>query len=114
MNFKSYLPYILAISAFIIISIIYFSPAFDGYSVSQHDIQQYKGMSKEIKDHRETYGEEPLWTNSMFGGMPATQISVIYNSNLIGKIHKIIQLGLPQPVNYLFLYFIGFLFCYCV
>lgn len=108
MNIKSYLPYITAVLAFIIISIVYFNPAVNGYSVSQHDIQQHKGMSKEIKDHRETYGEEPLWTNSMFGGMPATQISVIYNSNLIGKIHKIIQLGLPQPVNYLFLYFIGF------
>lgn len=108
MNLKSYLPYVLAVSAFIIISIVYFNPAVNGFSVSQHDIQQYKGMSKEIKDHRETYGEEPLWTNSMFGGMPATQISVIYNSNLIGKIHKIVQLGLPQPVNYLFLYFIGF------
>ncbi|MDG2343282.1 MAG: hypothetical protein P8L23_01770 [Flavobacteriales bacterium] len=108
MNFKSYLPYITAVLAFIIISIVYFNPAVNGYSVSQHDIQQHKGMSKEIKDHRETYGEEPLWTNSMFGGMPATQISVIYNSNLIGKIHKIIQLGLPQHVNYLFLYFIGF------
>ena len=108
MNFKPYLPYITAVLAFIIISIVYFNPAVNGYSVSQHDIQQHKGMSKEIKDHRETYGEEPLWTNSMFGGMPATQISVIYNSNLIGKIHKVIQLGLPQPVNYLFLYFIGF------
>ena len=91
MNFKSYLPYITAVLAFIIISIVYFNPAVSGFSVSQHDIQQHKGMSKEIKDHRETYEEEPLWTNSMFGGMPATQISVIYNSNLIGKIHKIIN-----------------------
>ena len=40
-------------------------------------------MSKEIKDHRSDYDEEPLWTNSMFGGMPAYQISVKYPNNIL-------------------------------
>jgi len=68
----------------------------------------FKGMSKEIADFRESTGEEALWTNSMFGGMPAWQISVQYNSNLMKYVDKVVTLGLPYPANYVFLYFLGF------
>jgi len=102
------LPHVVAICVFIGISMAYFYPAMQGNMLKSHDINMHKGMSKEVFDHREEYGEEPLWTNSAFGGMPATQISVVYNSNLIGKLHRVFQLGLPHPINYLFLYMIGF------
>ena len=39
------------------------------------DIKHHKGMSKEVVDFRNEAGEEALWTNSMFSGMPAYQIS---------------------------------------
>ena len=70
------------LAAFIIVAVAYFSPQFDGYGLKQHDIEQFKGMSNEIVHHREVTGEEPLWTNSMFGGMPATQISILYSGNV--------------------------------
>ena len=65
-------------------------------------------MSKEIKDHRAEYGDEPLWTNSMFSGMPAYQISVIYSANLVKHIDKLFQAFLPRPAGFVFLYLIGF------
>ena len=65
-------------------------------------------MSKEITDHRENYNEEPLWTNSMFGGMPAYQISTKYNANLVKKIDNLFQGFLPRPAGLVFLYLIGF------
>jgi hypothetical protein len=66
-------------------------------------------MSKEIQDFRaKTNGEEPLWTNSMFGGMPAYQISVIYHGNLLKYVNSILMLGLPHPAGYVFLYMLGF------
>jgi hypothetical protein len=65
-------------------------------------------MSKEISDYRESSGEEALWTNSLFSGMPAYQISVKYSSNLVRYIDKIISLGFPRPANLLFLYLLGF------
>ncbi|MDZ7741839.1 MAG: hypothetical protein U5Q03_08850 [Bacteroidota bacterium] len=68
----------------------------------------YKGMSKEIVDYREKTGEEALWTNSMFGGMPAYQISVKYKANLFSYIDDVLMLGLPRPAGYVFLYFLGF------
>ena len=48
----------------------------------QSDIANFQGASKEIVDFREQTGEEALWTNSMFGGMPAYQISVKYTGNM--------------------------------
>lgn len=73
----------IAIALFFIVAYSYFSPQFNGYGLKQHDIEQYKGMANEIKQYREQSGEEPLWTNSMFGGMPAAQINVIYSGNLL-------------------------------
>ena len=76
-------------------------------SLKQDDINNHKGVAKEIRDHRAEYGEEPLWTNALFGGMPATQVSVVHSANLMNYLHKIITLGLPHPINYLFLYLLG-------
>ncbi len=107
-SIKKYLPFIAALLIFLSLTFVYFSPLFEGKKLNQHDILQWKGMSKEVVDYREKTGEEPLWTNSMFGGMPAWQISVKYSSNLIKKVDQILKLGLPTPANTLFLYFLGF------
>ena len=102
------LPYVVAILVFLAITMVYFSPVLEGKKLKQHDITMFKGMSKEISDFRAKTGEEPLWTNSMFGGMPAWQISVQYKANLMRYIDKILMLGLPGPANLVFLYFLGF------
>jgi hypothetical protein len=107
-NFKNYLPHGLAIVIFAIITIIYFKPLFSGKVLSQSDINQHKGMSKEIVDYRNTHHSEPLWTNSMFGGMPAYQISTLYPGNWIGKLDNAFKLYIPLPAGYLFLYCLGF------
>ncbi len=104
---KSLLPHVIALGIFLIISISYFHPALDGYVIKSHDVNTYKGMSKELLDFRVENGQEALWTNSMFGGMPATQISVKQNKFAI-VLHKVIQLGLPYPISVLWLYLLGF------
>lgn len=106
--FKKYLPYIAAVAAFIIITLIYFKPLLSGKEISQHDIMQAKGMSKEIGDFRAKENAEPLWTNSMFGGMPAYQVSTLYPGNWIGKLDQAFKLFLPHPSGYIFLCFVGF------
>jgi len=101
-------PYLVAIFVFIGITLVYFSPLLEGKKLKQHDIAMFKGMSKEIVDFRESTGQEALWTNSMFGGMPAWQISVKYTGNLMRYVDRMITLGLPYPANFVFLYFLGF------
>jgi hypothetical protein len=64
-------------------------------------------MSKEIVDHRKAYGEEPLWTNSMFAGMPAYLVSTQYKSNLLRTLHYGITLNEFRPVSFIFLYMVG-------
>ena len=105
---KFILPHLVAIAAFLVLSSVFFSPLFDGYSLKQSDIRQFQGMSKEIADYNFVNGELPLWTNSMFGGMPSYQIAVEHNANWLTYIDQAIKLGLPRPVGILFISMLGF------
>jgi hypothetical protein len=106
--FKKYIPHIIALTIFAIVTLIYFKPLLSGKVLRQDDIARHKGMSKEIADYRAENKSEPLWTNSMFGGMPAYQISTVYPKNWIGKLDNVFKLFIPLPAGYVFLYFLGF------
>ena len=110
LELKKLIPHISAVVLFVLISLIYLSPVLEGKKIDQQDIRQFTGMSKEIVDHRAEYDEEPLWTNSMFSGMPAYQISVLYKKNLISYCSKLFKLYLPGPAGTVFLYLLGFYF----
>ncbi len=101
-------PYLAAVLLFMILSVAYVSPVLEGHRLVQTDIANWMGMAREIMDFREDTGEEALWTNSMFGGMPAFQISVIWANNIAGFFHDIMTLWLPRPADMIFLYFAGF------
>lgn len=112
---KKLLPHFIVLIGMAVVSLAYMSPALEGKKVWQSDIVHFKGMAKEIVDFREAHdGEEPLWTNSMFGGMPAYQVSVLYPSNWSKTILKILDFGLPRPANYLFLLMAGAYFMFIV
>ncbi len=105
---KKYLQYIFPVIIFFFLSIAYFVPdILEGKKINQHDIMQYRGMSKEISDFRTTYGKEPLWTNSMFVGMPAYLVSTQYRGNLLQYVHRIFTLYDFRPVSFIFIYLIG-------
>jgi len=101
------LPHILIVGLFLLITIIYFYPVLEGKRLSANDNTVYLSASKEITDHREKFGEEPLWTNSMFGGMPAYLISTLYPGNLIVHIDNILKI-FKIPVAAIFLTMVGF------
>lgn len=107
-NYKAYLPHAIAIAVFAIITLIYFKPLLQGKELRQHDIAMHRGMSKEIADYREKHHAEPLWTNSMFGGMPAYQVSTKYPGNWLDAFEALFKLYLPHPGGYLFLCCLGF------
>lgn len=93
---------------FFIATFAYFQPQFNGYLLDQHDIKEFRGMSKETIHYRNTTGDEPLWTNSMFGGMPTYQISVDHHGNWIKKSSQIMRLWMVSPAGYFFAYLLGF------
>lgn len=105
---KKVVSVIVAIIAFAAITLIYFSPILEGKRIKQHDIEMHKGMSQEIVNYRNETGEQTLWTNSMFGGMPAWNIGVSQNSNLMNHVNKILNLGFPHPIGSVFISMLGF------
>jgi hypothetical protein len=112
MDFKKYLPHLTAFGIFLALLIVFFKPiVFEKKSISQSDIENYVGMSKEIKDYRAAHpDDEPLWTNSMFGGMPAYQISVEYHSNWINKIQRGFVAVFGSPITIFLVNMVGFYF----
>ena len=107
-DFKKLLPHIIVVASFLAITLVYFSPVLKGYKLIQGDIKNYKGMSKEIADYREKTGDEALWTNSMFGGMPAYLVPFRKKGNLMNDVDKAMSIWMDPPVKQLFLYLIGF------
>ena len=110
---KEIIPHIFALLVFVTLTGIYFAPMFEGKKIYQGDIVNHKGMSKELVDYHAETGELSFWTNRMFGGMPATQISVVYKSNILRHVNKVLQLGLPHPINVFFIYMIGLYIFLC-
>jgi hypothetical protein len=106
---KQLMPHLIALVIFVLVCVVFFAPVFfEGKSISQHDIMQAEGGSKEIRDFREKTGEESLWTNSMFGGMPSYLVGVKYNGDLIRPIQQLISIGIPYPVSLVFVALVSF------
>lgn len=98
----------LCIVVFALITLVYFSPVMQGKRLKQHDIEMYKGMSQEIVDYKAQTGEQSLWTNSMFGGMPAWNIGVPQNSNMMTYVGRVLSVGFPHPIGAVFISMLGF------
>ena len=110
-NFKKILPHLIAIAVFLIVALVYCKPSLQGKVVEQHDTQGWRGMSQQSVEFNDKYGYYPLWTNSMFAGMPAYQIFLDARTHvLVGYVGNVITLGLPKPVSFFFLACICFYF----
>ena len=110
MNFDKtkFLPHLIVLLIFMILTGGYFSPLFMGEKIYQGDIVNYKGMSQELIEFRSETGEEALWTNRMFGGMPAYQISHQTPSNLTRYADKILRFNFPKEASFVLIALIGF------
>jgi uncharacterized membrane protein YfhO len=109
--FKSALPHIIAVAIFAIVAIIYCKPALEGKVLQQSDITQWKGMAQDAFSYKEKYGYTPLWSNSMFGGMPAYQTTGVGGFEYsVGWIDQLLTLGLAEPISLFFLASICFYF----
>ncbi len=108
---RSVVTFVVSILAFAAISWIYFYPSdVNGDVLQQNDVLQGAANGQEAKIYNESHnGEVTRWTNSLFGGMPTFQIAPSYDSNsMINKIGKVLTLGFPEPVSWVFLLMLGF------
>ena len=99
MNYKKFLPDVLAILFFVAISMIYFlGPIRDGKVLAGHDHDAAIGS-----------GERTRWTNTLFSGMPTYQMSPSYSStDKLSTLESFYRLGLPTVASYVFMMLLGF------
>ena len=107
---KKFLPDLIAILAFIVISFIYFFPATtEDRILFQHDTVAGAGAGQEAKEYYERTGERTRWTNALFGGMPTYQMSPSYDSTEpLTFVQKVYHLFLPNYVWLTFIMMLGF------
>lgn len=107
---KKFLPDLIAILTFIVISFIYFFPAItEDRILFQHDTVAGAGAGQEAKEYYERTGERTRWTNALFGGMPTYQMSPSYDSTEpLTFVQKVYHLFLPNYVWLTFIMMLGF------
>ena len=106
-DFKKILPYVGIILTFLCISYAFTPQVLKGKVVNQSDISSWKGMAHEIIEYNENNpNDRALWTNSMFGGMPATSISVVYEGDYTQPLYNALFWG-ARPASYFFLCMVG-------
>jgi hypothetical protein len=109
--FRPLIPHAIAVVVFLLIAVIYCKPAFDHKALSQSDVSQWKATAQNSFQYKETHGHFPLWTEGVFGGMPAYQIAM--ESGLPepqGIVNNMLMLGLKKPASFFFLACICFYF----
>jgi hypothetical protein len=102
------LPHAVAIIVFLVIANLFFSGINEEYGLKQPDIEKVMGMSKELSDYRLMNGDESLWSNNMFGGMPGYQTNVMYPSNWVRPIDKFLKWGTDPAIGSLYMCMFGF------
>lgn len=110
-HLSSILPHFIAIVTFLVVAVFYGKPVLNGLELHQPDNIQWKAMAHSSVEFNEKYGRFPLWTNNLFSGMPAYQISMDSQITVTPNIfYDIFTLYLPKPISFFFLACICFYF----
>src|ERR1700753_3610012 len=102
--YKPFLPHAIAVGIFLLVSFLFCQPAFQHKTLNQYDNDQWKAMAHSSYVYRDAHGHFPLWTQSMFSGMPAYQIAM--DAPALSPqylVYTILTLHLPDPANFFFL-----------
>ncbi len=101
-DFKKFRPHLLIILGFAVLSLLYCYPQLQGKVLSQSDEIHWKAMAHEGMEWHKNTGENVLWTNSMFGGMPTYTFYVPVGDNYVSFIQTAVEL-LGKPAYFFFL-----------
>lgn len=99
---------VVPVVLFFVVAAGYFAPQFAGEELPQHDVMQYRGMTRDIELNREAFGEDPQWTGRMFGGMPAYLINVAYPAQIVKRTVGQIVKAIDTPAGFLFFSMLAF------
>ncbi|HWZ05095.1 MAG TPA: YfhO family protein [Mucilaginibacter sp.] len=111
--FKRNGTHFLIAAILLVICLAYFTPAFQGKTLGQVDVIGAQSTQKEINDYR-AKDTTILWTNQIFGGMPAYQIWAPYPNNVASFIVKTLIAAFPNPIYDVLLLLFGTYFLFIV
>ncbi|WP_214072378.1 YfhO family protein [Mucilaginibacter sp. dw_454] len=98
---------------FFVLCFVYFAPAFQGKVLGQGDVLGAQSTTKEIMDYR-ARDTTILWTNQIFGGMPAYQVWAPYKANITTHIVSVLAYAIPSPVGIILVFLLGTYFLFNV
>jgi len=100
---RTLIPHLIAIGTFLVVALVFCRPALEGKVLQQPDVIQWRGMAQNSFEYKEKHGHFPLWTNSMFSGMPAYQIAMEPDVPVTPSwFYGIFSFYLPKPMSFFF------------
>ncbi|MBK0378018.1 YfhO family protein [Mucilaginibacter segetis] len=105
--------HLAVIGIFLAICFFFLTPAFQGKTLGQSDVIGAQSTQKEIMDYR-AKDTTILWTNQIFGGMPAFQIWAPYPDNITTHIIAAAKAVFPNPVDTVLILLLGTYFLFTV
>ena len=112
-NWKGLMPHVIAVSVFLLLTLVYFQPVLEGKDIRQADAVGSMGWGKDAKDYHEKSGEYSYWSNSMFSGMPCNYTYAPQPANVFKPLSRIVTLNVfgasSRHIGCIFATFIG---CY--
>lgn len=110
---KKYATHLWIIVAFMLISFLYCLPQLQGKRVNMHDTLSWEASIKQLQQYEDSTGIKPLWSNSMFGGMPTYNIYATGVKDYVYSIQGAIEQVIPQPAFLFFFCMLGFFILTC-
>jgi hypothetical protein len=106
--FQKHKTNIIIILIFIIVSAFYCLPQFQGYVLNAPDGVSWEAMSHEAATFKKETGENPMWSNSMFGGMPTYTYYLTGVKDLLEPLPHFVQGIIPNPMFLFLIAMVGF------
>ena len=109
-DFKKFIPHLIALAVFFAVTIAYFAPIFfEGKDLSQGDVTSYLGWGNDVREYARETGDYCYWSNAMFGGMPSNYAYPAPTNNIFKQMQHLLTGFLPfNTAGAFFVYMIGF------
>ena len=112
-NWKGFMPHVIAVLVFLTLTLVYFAPVLEGKDVRQADAVGSMGWGKDARDYHEESGEYSYWSNSMFSGMPCNYTFAPQPTNTFKPLSRLVTLNYfgasSRHIGCIFATFVG---CY--
>ena len=109
---KNWLPHLMAVLIFLVLTLVYFGPVLQGKDLMQGDAISSQGWGKDARDYHEATGDYAYWSNAMFSGMPSNYTFSPQPVNIFGAADKVLTLGMfgasRRHIGAIFLTFVCF------